>query len=355
MEISNRANSKPGGGGLLAILVTVLLLCQTDVAVSTLSTERKFADRLPEHFSAYYLKQYTERAGGARNAVLVVGDSVLWGYGVPVEDTAVAELRRRLPRTPIINAAFEAGTPINSDFLIRYLLAHRIYPRAILFDLNPLSFNQLAKSYDTLNPALESLAVPTYLQPFDDARLSADQAAKDPSVWAEVDRFLEIHWALYGSRVDIHQALFGDADAATALQTHVNTFLQVSTLTLKPAQEPSVPYAEMYDLTPLSSENVSFAYTQHFLEMLAANHIPAIAILPPTNHALLHNYIDVPAYSANLRRLEHLCHLYGATVLNLDHRIPQKEFIDNTHLTKKGNGAVAQAVAPAIAHLLHVF
>lgn len=345
---------KPAGI-LISLVVTALLLCLTDLAIRSVSTEGAFAVRLPEHFSAYRLKKYVERVGAGRSALLVLGDSVLWGYGLPVEDTAVARLRERFPRTPIVNAAYEAGSPLNSDFLIRYLLSERLYPRAVLFDLNLLSFNQFGKTYDALNPALETLASPSVLEPFDQNRLRLARPVKARAeVWSRADDYLETHWALYGSRVDIHQALFGDADAATALHNHLDALVQASTLNQRDALEPSTPYAEMYDLTPLSPNNIAYAYTQHLLSILAANRIPTIAIITPANHILLHNYIDVPAYDANLRGLETLCHRYGAAVVNLDRRIPPNEFIDNTHLTKMGNGALAHAIAPDIARILDV-
>lgn len=352
METSRGAPFPLTGARALAIVVTLLLLGITDIAIGMRSGS---GSRLSEHFSAYRLKHYVARVGNAHRAVLIVGDSVLWGYGLPVEDTAVARLRSKFPTTRIINAAYEAGTPINVDFLVRYLLAGGMYPRAVVFDLNPISFNEFGRSYNTLNAALQLLAIPALREPFDRGRLRADAAAEHPPLWNRVDRFLELHWALYGSRVDIHQALFGDADAVTSLQDRFADQLGVAAPVPQGAIGPKTPYAEMYDLTPLTSGNVSYAYTDHLLRLLAAHHIPAIAILTPTNHGLLHDFIDVPAYDLNLRRLRALCRARGATVLDLDRSVTNEEFIDNTHLTKAGNEALAHAIAPALARVLRVF
>jgi hypothetical protein len=247
----------------------------------------------------------------------------------------------------VTNLAYEAETPINADFVLRYLLAHGLRPRAVLVELNPASFNQTAAAYDTLNATLAELTVPALVEPFDRGKLN-DAALQPLSPADRLDRFVAEHWLLYGSRVDVHQALFGDADLASALHRRVEPLLQPS------PQPRAAPYAATYDLTPLDAGNVSYAYAEHLFQTLAARHIPAIVVLPPVNHTILHAYIDNAAYAGNLRRISHLAASYHLTVVNVDGLLGGRYFLDNTHVNRAGAARFAQALSSPVAHLLDV-
>ncbi|PZR59015.1 MAG: hypothetical protein DLM50_01930 [Candidatus Meridianibacter frigidus] len=334
---------KNSAGIPVTLAVTVMLLVLTDLGLHAWNLQPQ---RLPEHFSSSYLTRYVDQFKGQGNLLVVVGDSVLWGYGVPPQDSTVAVLRREFPNLAVLNLSYEAGSPINVDFLLRYLLARGLRPRAVLFDLNPISFNQTTSSYDTLNAALARVCVPDLVSSFDRERLNAGSSAATRDVSERTDRFLEQHWLLYGLRVDMHQALFGDVDASTALWGRINT---------SRASGGAPAYAQMYDLTPLGRQNVAYAYTEHSFAMLGAQHIPMLGFLTPTNHALVHTFVDVRAYDENLQRLQQLGHRYGVRILNFDRLLAQKNFIDNTHLTTAGNRRLAKALSPAIVRALHVF
>ncbi len=323
--------------------ITLLLLVLTDLA---LSAWNRWPDRLPEHFSSSYLQRYATQSG-LGSSLVVLGDSELWGYGVAAADSPVAQLARGLAGTRVTNLAYEAQTPINADFVLRYLLARGVRPRAVLVELNPAAFNQTAVGYDTLNATVAELAVPALVEPFDRGRL--DGAALRPvSAGDRLDRFVAEHWLLYGSRVDLHQALFGDADLASALHRHVEPLLQ-------PAPPPrSAPYAATYDLTPLDAGNVSYAYADHLFRTLAAHRIPAIVVLPPVNHAILHAYIDNAAYADNLRRIARLAAGYHLTVVNFDRLLDGRYFLDNTHVNRAGAERFARALSRPVANLLDV-
>jgi len=342
MATSKRPELPFKGSVALSLAITLSLLVLTDFI---LGKTQSFPPRLPEHFSSSYLDRFVRQVHD-KKTLLVLGDSVLWGYGVKAQDSAVAILRRRYPGIRIVNAAYEAGTPINIDFLVRYMLQKKIRPQAVLFDLNPIAFSQLAKSYNTLNPALEHLAVPALLEPFDATRLKTTGAAGDSSLSGRLDSFVERHWLLYAQRVDIHQAIFGDADAASALSRR---------LILSPAPQEDAAGPPAYDLTPLGPQNVSFAYTRHLLRLLSKNHVAVTAFLTPTDHQLLREYVDVGPYDENLQRLEQLVRAEHVTILNLDRQIPSNEFIDYMHLTKSGNAKLARLLMPEVGRTLNVF
>jgi lysophospholipase L1-like esterase len=323
--------------------ITLLLLVLTDLA---LSAWQRWPERLPEHFSSSYLQRYAAQSA-LGSSLVVLGDSELWGYGVAPADSPVAQLARGLAGTRVTNLAYEAQTPINADFVLRYLLARGVRPRAVLVELNPASFNQTATAYDTLNATLAELTLPGLAEPFDRGKLN-DTLLRPASPADRLDRFVAEHWLLYASRVDVHQALFGDADLASALHRRVEPLLQ-------PPLHPRVaPYAATYDLTPLDTSNVSYAYAEHLFGMLAARHIPAIVVLPPVNHEVLHAYIDNAAYADNLRRVTRLATSYHLTVVNFDGLLDRRYFLDNTHVNRAGAERFAHALAPPVARLLDV-
>ncbi|HZO94686.1 MAG TPA: hypothetical protein VFB22_13100 [Candidatus Baltobacteraceae bacterium] len=327
----------------VSLFVSAALLLLTDLL---LGAWRPGGLRLPSHFSGDYLRSYAlEHAAGP--GLVVLGDSEMWGYGVAAAASPVAQLERTLGR-PVDNLTYEAETPINEDFVLRLLLAHGIRPRAVIVEINSASFNETAVEYDRLNAALAEVALPALLEPFDAGRLDDAQRTHVPTPGERLDRFVAAHWRLYGRRVDLHQALFGDADLAGALFARVHPLLQPNDAT------GSGRYAAMYDLTPLDRDNVDFAYAGHLFAMLAKHRIPGIVLLPPVNHALLHRYVDNAAYDANRRRVARLAQASGLAVLDLDRLLPSQDFIDNTHLNAAGGDRLARAIAPHVAPYLDV-
>ena len=85
------------------------------------------------------------------------------------------------------------------------------------------------------------------------------------------------------------------------------------------------------------------------IALLARDHIPAIAILTPTNHTLLHEFIDVPEYEKNLAFTHKLLASGGVRVIDLDKAFKAAEFIDNDHLTAAGNQRLAGTLGPVLA------
>ena len=270
----------------------------------------------------------------------------MWGFGVPAQQGVVQRLSDRFPGVPFANFAYEAEGPPDVDFLLRYLSARGVHPRAVIVDLNTLTYNPFAKSYQSLGRALERRA-PIFLQPFDRGRVQLSDDITQPTLEQKLDSFMEDHWQLYGYRVDIHQYLFGDADIATAIWTHWSRKLRTGT------DESAQPaYFGLYDLTALGEDNIAFAYTEHAFSLLRALRVPVVAFLPPVNHALVGQYIATPAYDANLKRLQVLGKRFGIKVLNLDRLLPRSAFLDNAHPNAAGNDRLARALAPSVATVI---
>jgi hypothetical protein len=145
-----------------------------------------------------------------------------------------------------------------------------------------------------------------------------------------LERTLASWWLLYAMRADLRDLYFsGERDV--------------------PFQRPTPElYEGTYDLTPLGDANVGVHFLERTVDALHRARIPVLAFLTPTNHTLLHDYIDGRGYRANVLFLERALARHGARVLNLDRAFPAPLFIDNTHLTAAGQRRLAERLAPLL-------
>jgi hypothetical protein len=162
---------------------------------------------------------------------------------------------------------------------------------------------------------------------------------------ARIDRALGRVWLLYGMRSDIREVLFDQPDAASAVQDAVETISGTKARRAAAHRPTAEKFLGTYDLTPLSATNVEVIFLRKTIALLHAWRVPAIAILTPTNHALLHDYIDVPDYDAQLAYIRRLCGT-GVRIVDLDRAFSADEFLDNDHLTAAGNRRFAAMLEP---------
>ena len=312
----------------LAALIATLALVDVGVRAAF-----PVLPRLEANFSAAYLARTIDR-GDLAKRVVFLGDSVLWGYRLHASETATERLARRGVR--VANVAFEGGSIANTYAMLR-LMAHRgVMPRAVVFNVNVKEFNAADSAYRTLYPAVEALAW-EYLTP--DERTLLKRTHRD-TMDAAIDRVLSRWWGLYGMRSDIRELLFGQADATTAVQTLLGEASGRNARTEAAHRPTAARFLGTYDLTPLSNDNVEVIFLRKTVVLLAAMKVPAIAILTPTNHALLHEYIDVPDYEDQLRYVRASLGP-NVRVLDYDRAFTSGEFIDNDHLTAEGNHRLA--------------
>lgn len=328
-----------------AYVVAFFLLLVLD---STLLLWRPFPARLPEQFSAAYLRLFITDAPANKPVVAFFGDSVLWGYKIAPAQTAVALLQRDFPAASLLNLSYEGGSPPNDAIALRYLLHVRTQPAAVVIDLNSKEFSAIDSAYKTLHPALERAAYP--LLTGDDRRMLQTHTPEDLN--GKLDRFMEQHWRLYGLRADLREQLFGTDDLATSLLNAVQR-LTGTAASRESAHRPTPDrFLGTYDLAPIARTNVAWQYYTAAIRELCSRHIPALIFLTPTNHHLLHDYIDVPAYDANLQRLTSAPHCTSITILNLDRAVPWRMFFDNDHLDGRGQRILAARLAPYLRQLL---
>ncbi len=299
--------------------------------------------RLPEQFSPAYLDAYIAGARDTR-PVLVVGDSALWGYELPAEQSAVAQLAARRPQRTFLNLSYEGGSIVNSLIALRLALARGIRPSAVIVNLNSKEFNPLDSAYDRLLPALERDAAPLLT-----ARDRALLATLPPPTFADrLNAAVERVWDLYRHRVDIRVALFGVDDAAGFLTDRLHDLTGETTRAARLHRPTAAAFVATYDLEPLAPGNVELIALRDLHDELVRDHLPAVAFLTPTNHRLLADTVNDPAYAGTLHTIAATLRAPGIRIVDLDALDVGPHFIDNDHLDATGSRILAERLAQAL-------
>jgi lysophospholipase L1-like esterase len=297
--------------------------------------------RLDENFSAPLLTRIIAR-DDLQKRIVFLGDSALWGYGLDAQDAVPSLLAAQ--GFPVENLSYEGGSIANTYAMLRILLAHGVRPRMVVFNVNIKEFSPGDSAYRTLYPAVEQLAWPL-LAPAERQRL--DHKAKT-TLDARLDRRIGGIWMLYGMRSDIRERIFGAADAATAVDDRIHVLSGEAQRAARAHIPTGDRFLGTYDLTPLDGENVEVFFLRRLCELVKTAHLHAVAILTPTNHVLLHEYIDTPDYDAQLAYVTKMMDAAGLTVLDDDRRFGTEDFLDNDHLTARGNALWAAQLARAL-------
>ncbi|MBV8489897.1 MAG: hypothetical protein JO199_05140, partial [Candidatus Eremiobacteraeota bacterium] len=297
-------------------------------------SDRPSADRDPTFLfrmaeaHAIVARPMLEALAKAPPQIVFLGDSTVWGYGLPPGANVVSILDRG--GCPCVNLAFEAGSSPNDYALARLFERYGVRPKLVVLQISQPSFNPEDQSYRTLPPGLAALAEPL-LTPQD--RNALDVPPPNQSLASRAERRLSAAWLVYGARADLRAQLSGDVDPLPAKSPVADDFLGT------------------YNLAPLDETNVGVQYLKKTVDLFHARGIPIVAFLTPTNHVLLHEFIDVPAYAANARYLAGILEKRGVRVIDLDRAIPAGEFFDNTHLTAQGQRRLAALLARNIPEL----
>jgi hypothetical protein len=324
-----------------ALIVAVALLALADLAVR--ATYPKLL-RFNDSFSAAYLDR-TVAPGEIDGRIALLGDSVLWGYRLQPAQAAGSLLRSG--GIPLVNLAYEGGSPPNTYALARLLQLRGARPKAVVFNVNLKEFNPADSAYRTLYPAVEQIV----WNDLSSADRSLLKRTRSDTVDARIDAFFDRVWALYGLRVDIRERLFGAVDASTALVNAQHVVSGEAQREAKAHRPTAERFMATYDLEPLDTSNTGVIFLRKTLDLLRAERIPVLVILTPTNHGLLKEFIDGPEYAANRAFVEKIALAGGAHVLDYDRAFVQAEFIDNDHLTADGNKKLADLLAPVLRKL----
>jgi len=325
-------------------LVLVVLLAALDAAVAAWFPR---FDRVSDNFSAAYLEREVEALAHDPPQAIFLGDSVLWGYRLPAADAAPTLLRRK--GMAVNNLSFEGGSPANTYAMLRLLEARGVHPRLVVFNVNQKEFSAADSAYQKLHPSLETLSWP--LLTGDERKLltPTPPSTTQKPIEVALDRWVTSFWRFYALRSDLREALFGDVDAVHALDDAIQVASGAKARS-DAAHKPTPDRFEgTYDLSPIDPQNVSLIFLKKILALLARDHIPAVALLTPTNHTLLHEFIDVPEYQKNLAFTRKLLERGGVRVVDLDRTFAAGEFIDNDHLTAAGNQRMAGLLGPVLA------
>jgi hypothetical protein len=302
---------------VVALVVVVALAGLENVAIGSFLPH---FPRMTTDFSASYLQRELSSVATQPPQTVFLGDSVLWGYRLEPRQTAIGLLRSH--GCACLNLAFKSGSPPNYYGLVRLLRRFNVHPHLVVLEINQRVFNPGDKSYKSLHPAIAQLAWPLYTA---QERAQLSFASPPPAV-PGLERAISSLSVLYAMRSDIRESLYGDTDSKPAKQD--------------PPFRPS-DFEGTYDLTQLDGTNVGVEFLTKTVTQLQEARIPTVAFMTPTNHALLHDYIDSPEYRSNGAYLRRLLEQHGVKVLDLDATFAQDEFIDNDHLTEEGNRRLA--------------
>jgi hypothetical protein len=316
-----------------AVCIVALLILDRTVAAWNPSNAR-----LPEAFSAAYLDRQADDLRSDRRLVVFLGDSVLWGYKLKSSAIATALLSNSLPGRTVANLSYEGGSPVNSEFMLRYLLARGVHPALLVINVNLKEFNPLDSSYKRLRPALE-IAGASLLDASDRRNLDLTERT---DFSARANRFVERYWMLYRYRIDLRQRFLGFEDFSSWLAAQAQ---RITGYTGRyDVQHRPTPdrFLGTYDLTPLDRSNLAFVRLTAFCDLAKKHGIRVLAVLTPTNHALLHDYIDNSDYTNNLSTVKSALVRHGALVIDADRRFTTRDFLDNDHLSAGGNASFAR-------------
>ena len=307
-----------------AVMLAVAL---SVVAAQNVIIDRYFPNlsRLTTDFSPVYLDREMNSMARSQHVVILLGDSVVWGYDLEPSQTASAILAAR--GCNCWNLSFKAGSPPNDFALMRLILDRGIRPAAVILQVNQKVLSETDSAYNTLHPTISVLAL-ALLSPADRRLLTPPRPRS--AVPAVLDSALSSTSLLYAMRSDIRETVFGRRDAAA--------FIHVSASQFEGA----------YDLTPLNGRNVGVHFLQETAAMLHDARVPTIAFMTPTNHTLLHDYIDTPEYKANGAYLRKMLAREGVRVVDLDSAFSAREFLDNDHLTAPAQRRLASMLARAL-------
>ena len=248
----------------------------------------------------------------------------------------------------MLNLSYEGGSIPNSEVILRMALRSGLRPSGIVLQVNVKEFNQADSAYRTLHPSLERAAAG--ILTLEDRRLLQLHAPTDLN--AKLNQVAENVWRLYRFRSDLREQIFGTDDMASALAnlaTRLTGTAAAEDLVHRPTPD---KFLGAYDLAPIDRQNVGMQFYRSLLRELCAAKIPTLVFLTPTNHVLLHDYIDVKEYDENLGRLMAVPHCAHATIINLDRLEPSNMFLDNDHLNRKGQRVLATRLLPYVRRMV---
>ncbi len=292
---------------LLAVVMTAaaVLLAENLVVLSFFPS----LSRVNADFSSAYLRRELQGMAASSPRAIFLGDSVLWGFRLKPEQAAVSLLAARGCRC--INLSFKGSSPPNYYALTKLLLRYGAKPRLVVLEIDQRVLNPMNGAYRTLHPAVAELVMP--MMPLADRKaLRLLPIGDNPA--RKIEQIAAVLLPLYAMRADIRETL--DPPPEPAIVAHPNADMFVGE----------------YDLSPLSDANVGVRYLEKTVDALRAARVPTLAFMTPTNHTLLHEYIDGPDYRNNLLFLKRLLERRGVRVMNFDEAFSAPDFYDYAHL-----------------------
>jgi lysophospholipase L1-like esterase len=213
-----------------------------------------------------------------RPLVLLVGDSMVFGWGVQEEDTLCGLLRRRHPQWDVRNAGISGFAPDQQLLLVRRLL-RQVRPRVVVC---VASANDV---YEVANDVMYGLRKPRFV--CDGARLRLLSVPGAEPLWHRHSLLLralsKMWWTRRFARTEtradwdllfaLYRALRADVgDAACILAAHGNELAAFA------QREPELMFLDLGAVLPADGTGLSFPQDGHWT---AAGHARVAAALAP--------------------------------------------------------------------------
>ena len=282
--------------------------------------------RLPTDFSSHYLRRELRYLAVQPPQTIILGDSVLWGYRLQPDQTAVSILDARGCRC--YNLSFKLSSPPNYYALARLMQTFGVHPAAVVVEVSQRVLNPANDAYRSLHPGVAQLADPLLSK--------RDRRLLTPTVHpTDLEGVVASFSLLFAMRADIRETLYPQRESAPLLHPGESAF------------------EGEYDLSPLDPQNVGVHFLMETVNFLRQQNVRTIAIMTPTNHGLLHDYIDGSEYRDNNLYLQRLLRRDGAEVVDLDRVFPTSEFYDDVHLTAAGQRKLASILSDVLSRQAH--
>jgi hypothetical protein len=281
--------------------------------------------RFTSDFSPTYLQRELKFIASQPSQTIFLGDSVLWGYLLPPDQSAISILSSR--GCACRNLAFKGSSPPNYYALALLLQAYGVRPKGVVIEVDQKMLSPSYHAYRSVQPGVARLVEPL-LPPGDRATLALLGMQPNPLLQALSDA-VSSYSLMFAMRPDIRETFSGaSGDVPISIDFLKRTYDSA--------------------IAPLSEGNVGVRYLEKTIEAFHASGIPVLAFLTPMNHELMHGFLDKPSYRENDLFLRRVLGQRGAHVLDLDQAFPADVFMDDLHLTAQGQGRLASALAGAL-------
>lgn len=357
------------------VLFTLLLLFGTDLLLEHFFIPRYLAAgslkaglkvpavrRLPAD-DEETLKLWKEQLkSGEGLKVVFLGDSVVYGGGVPQENETIPAyfcraLRLLIPdqRVEVYNFSLPGCTPQDTLNILKFILDSK--PDLVIYDVNIGWFGS-KKAMEHPNLASLSKAEKNPAVPVASSSLDTELKNTRGRIEDVLTAFVSKHWVLYRNRIFLNYVFFG------------RPLREIVKVEVEPRQKENRAagitegnelykpwYEKNFDVLKqtrgrlgycnLDEGNVHWLMYNQLIYTLNKAGVKAVFFTVPRNSTLLARYdlLDRPVLSRQEEKLRKAAETRGIEVLDYTFLVDDRFFVDTVHPTREGNKVIGERLA----------